>query len=339
MKCYEAQKQIAIASTETLDRIIEGRSSERRDTDLREHLSSCPSCSELMESERRFRAMIKQSAPKVEAPGHILERVLDQVALGGLGGTVSGSSPLSFFRRGFIISFVAACLVAGIALGFLRFQSRDGQSALADLVEDHLRYLPSETQTQVPLLSPDRIGAWFQEVPDLATVVLECANLRLTGGISSYLFGQRAVHLIYEHEGGKLSLFIFRDRPLALHRAPWKKLENERISIGAYEGYNIGFWRENGLTYAVVADSPQADLVRLAAHHITPGAELPPIAVDSSVPGVNLAALTTEQRTHVLQILNTEKCTCACDHAVASCRHLDAHCQTSLKLAKAIVDR
>lgn len=339
MECYEAQRQIAIASTETLNWIIEGRSSERRDGDLRKHLSSCPSCTELVESERRFRTTIQQSAPKVEAPSRILERVLDQIAVEGLDGGDSRLSPLNFFRRGFIVPLVAACLIAGIALCLLMFWNRDGHSALADLVEDHLRYLPSETQTRVPLLSPERVEVWFQEAPDLATTVLECADLQLLGGISSYLFGQRVVHLIYEHEDARLSLFIFRDQPVPLDRTSWKKHANERIGLGWHAGYNIGFWRENRLTYAVVVDNPQTDLVRLASHHITPGVESSSTDGDASVPGVNLAALTADQRTHALQLLNTEKCTCACDHPVASCRHLDAHCETSLKLAEAIVHR
>jgi len=57
----------------------------------------------------------------------------------------------------------------------------------------------------------------------------------------------------------------------------------------------------------------------------------------TEIPGVNLASLTPEQRSKVLQEANTKRCTCSCGYTVAACRHLDTSCQTSLPLAQAMV--
>ncbi len=58
----------------------------------------------------------------------------------------------------------------------------------------------------------------------------------------------------------------------------------------------------------------------------------------TEIPGINLASLTGEQRSQVLQEANTKRCPCGCGHTVAGCRHLDTSCQTSLPLAQAMVD-
>jgi cytochrome c biogenesis protein CcmG/thiol:disulfide interchange protein DsbE len=56
-----------------------------------------------------------------------------------------------------------------------------------------------------------------------------------------------------------------------------------------------------------------------------------------AIPGIDLNALTAQQRKTVLQRLNAELCTCGCKNTVAQCRIDDPTCETSLPLAKKIV--
>jgi cytochrome c biogenesis protein CcmG/thiol:disulfide interchange protein DsbE len=56
-----------------------------------------------------------------------------------------------------------------------------------------------------------------------------------------------------------------------------------------------------------------------------------------AIPGIDLNALTAQQRKTVLQRLNAELCTCGCKSTVAQCRIDDPSCETSLPLAKKIV--
>lgn len=57
----------------------------------------------------------------------------------------------------------------------------------------------------------------------------------------------------------------------------------------------------------------------------------------TEIPGVELASLTAEQRSQILQSANTKLCTCGCGYTIAGCRHMDTSCRTSLPLAQAIV--
>ncbi len=58
-----------------------------------------------------------------------------------------------------------------------------------------------------------------------------------------------------------------------------------------------------------------------------------------SIPGIDLAKLTREQRSAALQRLNSEGCTCGCDLSIAKCRIDDPGCGVSLPLAKAMVNQ
>jgi thiol-disulfide isomerase/thioredoxin len=68
-------------------------------------------------------------------------------------------------------------------------------------------------------------------------------------------------------------------------------------------------------------------------------AELENGAQATSIPGIDLASLTREQRAAALQRLNTEGCTCGCDLSIAKCRIDDPSCGVSLPLAKAMVNQ
>ena len=57
----------------------------------------------------------------------------------------------------------------------------------------------------------------------------------------------------------------------------------------------------------------------------------------TAIPGVDLAALSPDQRRAALQTLNTDACTCGCDLTLAKCRIDDPSCGVSLPLARQVV--
>ena len=58
----------------------------------------------------------------------------------------------------------------------------------------------------------------------------------------------------------------------------------------------------------------------------------------TDVPGLNLAALTPDQRTAALKRLNEEPCGCGCGMSIAACRINDSTCAISPPLAQKVVD-
>lgn len=57
----------------------------------------------------------------------------------------------------------------------------------------------------------------------------------------------------------------------------------------------------------------------------------------TEIPGLDLSALTPEQKTTALNRLNDEPCGCGCGMTIAQCRINDSTCAVSPKLAEAIV--
>jgi hypothetical protein len=55
----------------------------------------------------------------------------------------------------------------------------------------------------------------------------------------------------------------------------------------------------------------------------------------STLPGVDLAALSAEQRSALLKRLNAQRCPCGCMRTVAGCRNRHAICELSLAEARA----
>lgn len=62
------------------------------------------------------------------------------------------------------------------------------------------------------------------------------------------------------------------------------------------------------------------------------------LAYATSIPGIDFTGMTPEQKTMALKRMNEEQCTCGCKSTVAGCRIDDPTCETSLPLAKKIVE-
>ncbi|HEV8210022.1 MAG TPA: redoxin domain-containing protein [Vicinamibacterales bacterium] len=69
----------------------------------------------------------------------------------------------------------------------------------------------------------------------------------------------------------------------------------------------------------------------------TQGLQIVNGAQATTIPGVDLAALSVAKRTDALQKLNSQPCTCGCDLTLARCRVDDPSCGVSLPLAQQIV--
>ncbi|HUR81408.1 MAG TPA: TlpA disulfide reductase family protein [Thermoanaerobaculia bacterium] len=79
--------------------------------------------------------------------------------------------------------------------------------------------------------------------------------------------------------------------------------------------------------------------VDAAVEHVdqTQGLKLENGAQLTTIPGIDLAALSPAKRTEALQALNSQPCTCGCDLTLAKCRVDDPGCGVSLPLARDVV--
>ena len=57
----------------------------------------------------------------------------------------------------------------------------------------------------------------------------------------------------------------------------------------------------------------------------------------TEIPGIDMSALSQDERDRVMARTNVEKCSCGCGFTIAGCRHLDSSCGVSLPMARQIV--
>lgn len=62
------------------------------------------------------------------------------------------------------------------------------------------------------------------------------------------------------------------------------------------------------------------------------------VAYATEIPGIDFAGMTPAQKGEALKRLNEEHCTCGCGSTLAGCRIDDPTCETSLPLAKKVVE-
>lgn len=269
MTCREFQKRISACPFASISPILDRKLETAQDADLLKHLSSCPACVKTLESERQFLALIKSLAPKVQAPEYLLDKVLDQAALDGLPSTTSLISWLrpKSIRLAFAFSIAAACALVLIILFslFALKPWRSEESAIFAIVDDHIRYLPSDDQRQIVSSSPAEVEAWFTGQLDFAVRIPNFNELQLLGGRRCYLFGQRVALLFYEKANKKLSLFILEDRHLNMDIRSWVGQGNKKVGLASCKGYNLAFCRESGLAYILVSDLPNETLLHLTS--------------------------------------------------------------------------
>ena len=64
-----------------------------------------------------------------------------------------------------------------------------------------------------------------------------------------------------------------------------------------------------------------------------------PAAIDSEIPGLNLAKLTAQQKGALKKQLGDQHCPCGCNLTLLKCRQVDRACQVSLKLARVQMEK
>jgi len=291
MTCREFLFRITAYPSTTLQSLFLGDVKTNQDVDLLSHLSSCPTCAERLESERQFRALIKRHAPKVSAPEYLLDLVLEAIAFERASESAnprvrrtageprtpgfSARSDRPAFHvprptsrvspiRLFAYSLTAVGIMALVVL-FTWMPWQNEAPAIFAVVDDHIRYLPEESQRQIVSSNRAGVEAWFAGQLDFAVKVPEFNSLQLLGGRRCYLFGQRVALLFYEQAGKKLSLFILEDRGLNLEGMSWRNHGDREIGAAACKGYNLVCWRQNGLAYALVSDLPRQILLDLTS--------------------------------------------------------------------------
>lgn len=148
----------------------------------------------------------------------------------------------------------AASGIAAAALGAFIWTAGADQDQLADMVASaHLRALLPGHLTDITASEPSSVAQWLREHSTIAPPVADPEHgIRLVGARSDYIYDRQAAAIVYREGRDVIDLFAWHDDGRML---PERAQE---------DGFNIRFWRRDGLIYCAVSRLPADALARFA---------------------------------------------------------------------------
>jgi anti-sigma factor (TIGR02949 family) len=232
------------------------------------HFASCPDCAARLEAETDLKRVLRARLRPAPAPpglaGDIARRVREE----------AGRRPRwDILRRRKVLTLAgAALLLVAIAVGGLRLlltrtvSAPDGSAMVAELVDDHIRYLQVKEPAEVATADPREAERWFASRLDGTIELPQFPDdrARLIGGRLCYVLDRRVALLFYERDGGRLSLFVMGAEGLPPAPSPEDGAAVER-TVEESKGFGVACWSRRGRMYALVGDAGRAGLARLVS--------------------------------------------------------------------------
>ena len=230
------------------------------------HLAICRVCRGIVNSEAKLRQLVEADAVEDRAPEELRRRVLRQVAQASRG-QVEVPPPSWTFRAP---ALLVGALAAGVALAGLfavwacvRAAPNPVVSPLtADVASKHLAFSGREDALQLQTPDSDRAAAWLRERLTFPVKLPPFARPgeRLLGARASSVADSPAAYLLYERDGRRTSLFIFREVPGLAGASATRWVEGVRFYTSSLQGTPVVWWEDAEVYYAAASDTGTQDL-------------------------------------------------------------------------------
>ncbi len=256
MTCEDVQSQLRDFVRRRLDPELHA--------EIGAHVEGCARCGTAERAEQALDELLEQRLPRHAAPTALKRR------LGLLAGRPA-SPPRAPRRWARIVAPAMAAGLAILTVGVLQQRGAGRDAELASLtseaVNDHLRVLASQHPVDIESGGTHQVKPWFEGKLDFAPVVpaLEGTGVRLSGGSVGYVFDRKAAVLVYGLRLHVVTLLVFRPEGLAWPDAGARQIGPVRGHETSTRGFNVVFWRQDGLGYALVSDVNAKELADLAA--------------------------------------------------------------------------
>jgi anti-sigma factor RsiW len=239
------------------------------------HIIECAACAERLEAERDLKRVIQSKARVGPAPAGLGAEIKRAVrAQAGFSRNFTSVSPRIPGRRRFIAAGTAACLtllvLGGIWFGSSRLQSPDPNRPtsrlIAELVDDHIRYLTAEGATQIETDDPADAERWFVDRIDIAVNLPRFTepSMVLRGGRLCYILERRVALLFYDRGGERLSLFVMNPSGFTEPDRGRVNSNERRFVADSRKGYKTLCWERSGVVFALVGREELEALVKSA---------------------------------------------------------------------------
>ena len=235
---------------------------------VEEHCAECRDCSGRLEAERDLKGAVRARFRPGPAPaglaGLIDRRVREDAGRPSRWSSLWSRRPVRYVAAA--AALVAAAIGVKAFLEPSRVADSPASAMVAELVDDHIRYLGVREPTEVATADRGEAERWFGTRLDHAVALprFDEGRTRLLGGRLCYVLDRRVALLFYEHDGRRLSLFVMGAQGLP-NAPPPEQAEALERAVEEAKGYGVTCWTKEGRMYALVADMGRAGLARLVS--------------------------------------------------------------------------
>lgn len=281
-----------------VDEFIDGELDELAHSEMERHSRECVACNEMEDRRRGTRQRLRATADSFRAPTDFMQRlqasleeakeqplpVSDDSVVNALDDarteqvlTVGEPAPaVEAAHEPFVRRFVqtkhwlAAAAVFALGAGFVTIVSQNSAEqsdsvvagvasfaspVVAEAVAWHRRNVPVEVVGPDPLV----VRQWFSDKVSFAVSSPDFGrSVRLLGGRLSHVRQYEAAYLMYEANGGKLSVMLFDAGELGTGL----DLQHQTF-VDNSNGYNVAIREKDGVTYTFTSDLDAEELVSL----------------------------------------------------------------------------
>lgn len=273
MKCSDLQRFI--------DTYLDGEFEPREQAEFDAHLSSCDSCRNSIEIERRLRLSLKECTV-ASAPTHLKVNILE--GLNGLDTQRSGAGARWRHWSGWRAVSVGAVAVGLVGLtlaGTLPQTDADGSRILGDLGSALAKANASQTEAvveetldwhrrrlPVEVTGPRRedVGHWFEGKVDFPVSIphFDEKKVDLLGGRLAKVGDHKAALVTLQVNHRKLTLLMF-PRVGVLPQKHAVMPSPGLVEVRSKSGYHVAIFQRGDIAYSLASDLSERELRTLAA--------------------------------------------------------------------------
>ena len=269
----ETMKMSCDDFTPFIDAYIDAEFDERDRVEFETHLGHCDACKAEVDFQLEFKRHLKSSLQAERAPESLRSTILcalQQESLQQHQQTQQDGRARRNRRIGFWAAPAAAA--AAILIFLPAFTIAPAASTqipvISHTVEWHQGNLPLEVQ------GPDhaQITRWFHGKVDFPVRLPQFKNkdARLLGARIANVQDRRAALAIYDVDGSRLSVMVFRGDGLEVPSSRITHLAGRDVALLNADGYEVAIMQDHGVTYTLTTELAQPRLISLMEESLQP---------------------------------------------------------------------
>jgi anti-sigma factor RsiW len=226
--------------------------------ELEKHISDCPTCALAWRNAQTLKKSLKQDSLFFTAPTELRRAIKAE-----LRSQVETVPRWNFWNWNWLTTATAsvatACLALVLTLSLTRPSAE--QRLTQEIVSSNIRSLMANHMLDVMSTDQHTVKPWFNGKLDFSPPVKDLAaqEFPLVGGRLDYISGRSVAALVFQRRKHVINLFIW----------PVNEKDSKPATLTPIQGYNVIHWSEADMTFWVVSDLNEKELMEFVHDYDT----------------------------------------------------------------------